>query len=72
MEGLAEKWAGRWHARGSRSKDGEPWWKNSIGRLMLPAAWGPSTSFGWRLTALRMTIFYLIIFLFNHSEQFVL
>jgi phage shock protein PspC (stress-responsive transcriptional regulator) len=29
---------------------------------MLPAAWGPSTSFGWRLTALRMTIFYLIIF----------
>jgi len=30
--------------------------------VMLPAAWGPSTSFGWRLTALRMTIFYLIIF----------
>jgi len=45
--------------------------------VMLPAAWGPSTSFGWRLTALRMTIFYLIIFLFdhflfNHSERFVL
>jgi hypothetical protein len=64
-------------AKGKSIKDGEPWWKSSIGRLMLPAAWGPSTSFGWRLTALRMTFFYLIIFylinfLFNHYEQLVL
>jgi hypothetical protein len=47
---------------GKSIKRPELWWKNSIGRVMLPAAWGPSTSFGWRLTALRMTIFLLIIF----------
>jgi hypothetical protein len=52
-------------AKGKSIKDGEPWWKSSIGRLMVPAAWGPSTSFSWRLTALRMTIFYLINFLLN-------
>ena len=31
------------------------WWKILQGRCSCVLAWGPSTSFGWRLSSLRMT-----------------